>query len=212
MKVCLAYILPQAQRATYEPLAYRFAQSYMANPPGAEPHEIHVVGNGGPVTERQKKLFDPLPCQWWEHDNSGKDIGAYQMIAEKLTCDLLLCFGSHVHFWKAGWLDRIVEAFLENGPGVFGFWGFHQPADHLRTTAFVISPDVLRAYPRWVGNGDRYAFEHSPKDSIAAFARQSGFPALQVTWTEALDRDHWRHLVKHEMILLDQFCDKQGIK
>ena len=211
MKVCLAYILPQAQRATYEPLAYRFAQSYMANPSGGEPHEIHVVSNGCEISERQKKLFAPLPCQWWEHDNTGRDLGAFQMIAEKIDADLLVCFGSHIHFVRPGWLDRMIQVFLENGPGFYGPWGFDQPAVHLRTTAFWLPSELLRAYPVWIGNGQRYEAEHG-KTSLTAFFHNSGFPVIQVTFTKALDYGRWEHVTRADTLFLDQHLDRAGWK
>lgn len=211
MKVCLAYVFPQVQVLKYEPLARRFAQTYAQFPPGDEPHEIVVVSNGAPIQERQKRLFDPLPCRWMEHSNLGKDVGAFQMAAEKVACDLLICFGSHVHFVREGWLDRIVDVFLDNGPALYGAWGFHQPADHIRTTAFWLPPEILRSFPNWVGNGQRYSFEYGPQ-SIAAFTRKLGFPTLQVTWDGVYDLPQWKHVSRAETLLLDQHLDRAGWK
>jgi hypothetical protein len=213
MKVCLTYILPQINAArVYEPLARRFAESYVRNPPGLEPHEITVISNGGPIQERQKRLFGPLPCRWMEHSNLAKDIGAFQLAAEKIACDLLICFGSHIHFWHAGWLDRIVEAFLDNGPALYGAWGFHQPADHIRTTAFWLPPELLRSYPSWIGDRQRYEFEHSPTNSITAHVRRLGFPTLEVGWTRVLDGPCWEVFDQNESLLRDQHTDRQGWK
>lgn len=205
MTIALCYIFPILNSRVYEPLARRFADTYRRFPPGSEPHEVSVVGNGGRVLDRQRRLFDGLPVAFYEHDNRGKDIGAYQMAAEMIPCDLMLCFGSHVHFFRPGWLDRIVEAFLDNGPALYGCWAFHQPADHIRTTAYWLPPELLRAYPFWVGNNQRYAFEHGVKDSLTAFVRDSGYPVLQVTWKEVLDQQHWRHIERSEDLLRDQF-------
>jgi hypothetical protein len=209
MKVVVAYCFPQVNVRIYEPLAHRFAQSYVANPPGLEAHDIWVISNGGPIQERQKRLFDPVPCGFLEHSNQGKDIGAFQMVADRIACDLLVCFGSHVHPWRPGWLDRIIEAFLANGPALYGAWGFHQPADHIRTTAFWLPPELLRAYPYYVGNRQRYDFEHGPH-SITSWCRKSGFPTLQVTWGYVLDYEHWTHADRSQTLLLDQHTDRMG--
>jgi hypothetical protein len=210
VKVALIYIFPQVAAHTYEPLARRFTQTYLANPPGVEPHDLHVISNGGDITEHQRKLFDPLPVTHHTHNNVGKDVGAFQMAAETIPCDLMLCLGSHVHFWRAGWLDQIVGVFLDNGPGLYGCWAFHQPADHIRTTAFWLPPEVLRSYPSWIGDHQRYAFEHDRQNSITAWCRKVGFPTLQVTWNRVLDYDHWDHVIRNETLLLDQHCDHQG--
>ena len=75
MTTVIAYVLPQVNAIKiYEPLARRFAQSYVQNPPGVEPHEVCVISNGAPIQERQKRLFDPVPCQWMEHNNVGRDL------------------------------------------------------------------------------------------------------------------------------------------
>ena len=204
LKISLVYILPQVNAArVYEPLARRFAESYVRNPPGVQVHGLTIISNGGPIQERQKRLFHPLPCRWMEHSNLGKDCGAFQLAAEKIECDLLICFGSHVHFWKAGWLDRIVEAFLDNGPALYGAWGFHQPADHIRTTAFWMPPEILRSYPIWVGNSQRYGFEYGSQ-SISAHTRQCGFPTLMVTWDGVYDLPQWKHVTREETLFLEQ--------
>src|ERR1017187_6549922 len=204
LKTALVYILPQVNAArVYEPLARRFVESYVRNPPGVEVHGLTIISNGGAIQERQKRLFDPLPCRWMEHSNLGKDVGAFQMAAEKIECDLLICFGSHIHFVRAGWLDRIVNVFLDNGPALYGAWGFHQPADHIRTTAFWMPPEILRSYPIWVGNSQRYGFEYGPQ-SITLFVHNLGFPVIQVGWTKALDYGHWEHFDQNESIFRDQ--------
>lgn len=195
----------------YEPLARRFADSYRMFSPGSEPHEVCVIGNGGPVTAPQRHLFDGLPVSFHQHDNRGRDLGAFQLAAETIPCDLMVCFGSPIHFWRAGWLDRIVDVFLREGPAMFGPWGFYQPAPHLRTTCFWLPPELLRAYPFWIGDHLRYEAEHG-KNSLTAFTRNSGFPTIQVTWSKVLDGGNWENVTREDSLFLDQHCDKMGWK
>jgi hypothetical protein len=212
MKVCLTYILPQINAArVYEPLARRFAESYVRNPPGLEPHEIVVISNGGPIQERQKRLFGPLPCRWIEHSNLGRDLGGFQLAAEKVPADLMIFFGSHITFTRSGWLDRIVEVFLDNGPGMYAPWGFYQPAPHLRTTAFWMPSELMRAFPTWIGDRQRYEAEHG-SNSFTLWCQRLGYPTIQVTWDKVLDQNHWEHCTRENTLFLDQHCAKMGWK
>lgn len=194
----------------YIPLAKRFSDTYMANPPGDSPHTLYVVSNGDNIQPGHKALFDPLPVNHITHNNFGKDIGAHIMAADVIQCDLMIFMGSHIHFRRPGWLDRIVNVYLENGPGLYGPWGFHQPALHLRTTCYWCPPEILRSYPYQVGDPQRYPFEHSPTDSIVAHTKKIGFPTMMVTWGGAYESKDWRHVENEDCLMLDQHTDSIG--
>lgn len=181
----------------------------MKHPPGQEAHEIYVVANGEPIQKRLMPIFGPLPVNHLTHNNFGKDLGSFALAAATIPCDLMVLMGAHVHFRRAGWLDRIVSVFLENGPGLYGAWGFHQPATHLRTTFFWAPPYILNSYPKVVGNSQRYSYEHG-HDSIVAHVASMGYPVLQVSWNAVLPVEHWRHLENSECLALDQHSDGIG--
>lgn len=209
MRIALAYCYPNLQAAKYAPAAKRFADTYQAFPPGKSEHELYVIANGAPLEPHQKKPFIHIANKYLEHNNYGKDVGAFQMAAREIKCDLLGCFGAHIYFWKAGWLDRIVEAYLENGPGLYGTWGFHQPLPHLRTTAFWIPPEVLDTYPHAIGDSDRYSFEHG-LDSLTLWAQRTGFEPLLVTWSGVFAMDQWHPVSREESLFYDQWYDGRG--
>jgi hypothetical protein len=176
----------------------------MDNPPGEHDHEIWVCINGGNGHgPYQEKLFSPLPVNWTEHSNWGKDVGAFQMAAETIPCDLLVCFGANVHFHKPGWLDRMVRVFEDYGPCVYGAWAFHQPRPHIRTTAFWLPPDLLRMYPHIIGDKDRYEFEHG-SNSLTLWSQKMGFEPLMVTRSEVLAMPQWRHAGCEDSLIGDQ--------
>lgn len=190
--------------AKYGPAAKQFSESYMANPPGEADHEIIVCLNGGNgVGPYQRKLFEPLPVTFIEHNNWGKDLGAFQMAAESIPCDLIIFMGSHVNFYRPLWLDRIVQAYEENGPALYGAWAFHQPATHIRTTFFWCPPELFRAYPVQISDRDRYAAEHGG-NSITLWAKRTGFETLMVTFDAILRPEQWRHAGPPECLALDQ--------
>lgn len=204
LRIALIYVHPCANAAVYVPYARRFVESYMENPPGDADHEIHVAINGGvAIGEWCRHLFAPLAPQFFQHNNYGKDIGAYMTAADLIDCDLMVCLGAPIHFHRAGWLDRIVMAYLENGPAVYGPWGFHQPRPHLRTTAFWLPPELLIAYPHRVSDRERYAFEHGP-ESITLWSQKQGFEPMQVTWRGVYSMDAWKPLSRAESLMVDQ--------
>jgi len=207
VRICIVYVCPQINPDVYGPAARRFADTYIANPPGLNDHEVVVCLNGGNGHgPYQRKLFEPLPVTFVEHNNWGKDIGAFQAAAQSLTCDLLVCFGSHIYFHRAGWLDRMVQVFESNGPSLYGAWGFHQPKPHLRTTGFWLPPELLRGYPKTIGDRDRYGFEHGP-ESITLWSQRLGFEPMQVTWDGAYPMPDWRVVNRAESLFYDQWFD-----
>ena len=209
LKIVVGYVHPTVNLATYQPMAKRFVSTYLDHPPGSYPHELYVLVNGFKYPALDS-VFSPLPVKYLVHDNTGKDIGAFMMAAETIPCDLLICLGSPVHFHRAGWLDWIVEAYLNNGPGVYGAWAFHQPVTHIRTTAFWMPPEILNNYPRYIDNSQRYEFEHG-RESITLWAQKVGYPTLQVTWNGVFGPEQWHYLGKDETLLLDQHCLLHGI-
>lgn len=204
MKIALVYCHPAVNQPKYGPAARLFTTSYMASPPGETDHELWVCLNGGNGHgPYQEKLFAPLPVNWFEHDNWAKDIGAFEKAAETIPCDLLVCFGAHIHFHRAGWLDRMVQAFDENGPALYGAWGLGAPRPHIRTTAFWAPPELIQAYPFSVSDRTRYEYEHGA-NSLTLWAQRSGFETLMVTFSEVLPMNRWRHAGCGDCLFGDQ--------
>ena len=182
MKVAVAYCFPALNRAKYGPLAQRFAQTWQQFPPGYD-CDLTVYCNGvepGPI---DRQIFGGLPCQFVARDNSGLDIGCFQQAAKTLPCDLLVCFGAPVHFHRAGWLARMVDAYVEHGIGLYGCAAYLSPNWHVRTTAFWMPTMLLQSYPALVGSNrqSRYEFEHGPT-SFTRHALGLDLPVLMVTW------------------------------
>lgn len=198
--------------ATYIPMAKRFMLTYQVNPPGRTKHEVVVVVNGeSGLSEWAKSQFVDFPCRLLDHNNYGKDIGAYIAAADQLDCDLMVCMGTPVHFHKAGWLDRIHDTYLEHGPAMYGPWGFQSPLPHLRTTVFWLPPELLLAYPFPVDSGGRYAFEHSP-NSMTLWSQKQGFEPRMVTWKETLMMKDWGGISRDESLMIDQHMQRWNVQ
>lgn len=210
MQVAVVYCYPNLMPKTYDPMAARFAQTYVDNPPGETDHELYVVVNGGGrLTSRQERLFDPLAPKYVYHSNVGKDVGAFQLCARSIPCDLMVCLGAPVRCNVAGWLDIMVRAVENHGPGLYGVWGFHAPAAHIRTTVFWIPPKIFNAYPIQVDDSRRYHFEHS-HESITKWCLKMGFPVLQCTARGVFSLERWHHVEKADCLMLDQHSERLG--
>lgn len=193
MNVAIIYVYPQVSLNLYYPLAKRFADTWKSFPPGAEPYALHVIGNGGQVSGLLRQPFDGIPyLQWQAYGNIGWDIGAFQYAAETIPCDLLVCLGAPVHFHRAGWLDRIVGAYLEHGPALYGCWAYLTPNWHVRTTAFWCPPQLMQSYPSQIGSSrrSRYDFEHGPH-SFTRHVLSAGLECLMVSWDGVYPFAQW---------------------
>ena len=212
MRVAVIYVFPQVSANVYEPMAKRFSLQYVRNPPGETDHGLYVVCNGGgEVTSRQESLFEPLAPTFIYHNNFGRDIGAFQMAAANIPCDLLVCIGAPARPRMACWLDIMVRAVEDNGPGLYGCWGFHAPAVHIRTTVFWITPQILNSYPLQVDDHHRYEFEHGT-NSITRYCMKKGFPVMQVTKRGVFAVDGWHHVEVGDCLFLDQHLERAGVQ
>lgn len=212
LKVAIVYIFPMVNVVSYVPMAHRFMATYRHNSPGKVEHSVYVVINGeSPLEQFAKSQFNGFNCTFLQHNNYGKDIGAYIASADKLDVDLMLCLGTPVHFHKPGWLDRICDTYLDHGPAMYGPWGFQMPMPHLRTTVFWLPPDLLLSYPHMVDSRRRYMFEHSPQ-SMTLWSQQMGYEPKMVTWNQVREMKDWDAIGREDSLMVDQHMVKYDIQ
>jgi hypothetical protein len=211
MTIAVVYCYPCLNAMIYDAAARKFSQTYQRFPPGKTPHTVVVVGNGPAMGPRQQKILEGLPHVTAQHNNFGRDLGAFERAAATVPCDLMVFCGAHVNFWRAGWLDRIVDSYVQNGPGMYGPWGFYEPSAHLRTTCFWMPPQLMQSYPYAITDGNRYQAEHGA-NSFTLWCQRLGFPTIMVTWTKVLDQRHWEHVTRDDTLVLDQHLERLGWK
>jgi hypothetical protein len=192
MKITVVYIYPMGGQGEFFDHAFRFVDSYFNHPPGID-HETIVVCNGAPVDFTSKCLFGGLPhCEFFEHNDSGKDIGAYAAVSKSCPSDMMACFGGHTYFRRQGWLKRLAEAWQKNGPGLYGSLASYEIRPHFCTTGIAFPPSLLASYPfPVVTDADRYAFEHGP-NSFVNYAIRRKLPVRLVTWDSDWPVNKWR--------------------
>lgn len=183
MTIAVVYVYPMVKTRIYFPLAKRFAETWKQFPPSIS-HTLYVVCNGGSPGVNDKAPFDGIPATFYTHNNVGWDIGAFQYAADGIPCELLVCLGAHCHFHRAGWLERMAQSYVENGPNLYGTRGYYYGGHHhIRTTCFWMPPQLFQAYPYTVGNSriSRYQFEHG-ENNMSEWTEKAGFQCLVATW------------------------------
>lgn len=193
MNVSLVYVFPtvgQYAHFGYE-YAKRFVKAFNDFPPDFN-HTLFVISNGSKVNNEQRQIFGSVPCVFLEGDNRGWDIGAYLDLSESLDPrSMMVCFGSSSYFRRRGWLNRMVEAFQQYGPQLYGSLASYDFRPHIRTIGFWCEPELLQTYPHEVVHeSQRYAFEHG-EYSLTEWALSRGKRTLLVTWDGVWDKDYW---------------------
>jgi hypothetical protein len=180
----------------YEKLSRRFVDSYLKHPPNY-PHQTIIVCNGGLKTATTELLFERLPrVQFIQHDNSGRDIGAFQLAAKEVPCELMAFFGGSTYFRRDFWLQRMVDAYRKHGVTLFGATAHSgTPAihvyPHIRTTAFWTPPALMNLYPMRVQRDDqRYPFEHG-RHCFTDWVSNQGMTPLCVTYAGEYSYHDW---------------------
>lgn len=188
LKIVIVYIYPIDGAGGFRDKAAQFVNTYQQYPPDLE-HATVVICNGAPVTSDAMTLFAPMPgCSFRQHDNSGMDIGGYQLAARTAACDLMVFFGAHTYFKKPGWLVKMRDAFLTGGDTLYGATGNQGDMrfnvyPHVRTTAFWCSPNLINRHPlRASHNGLRYEYEHGASGLTTWLIRQCGGQPWIVAW------------------------------
>lgn len=187
--VVIAYIAVANGPLTHDYCA-RFAASYNLYPDGY-PHQLVVVCNGGPLPQETGELFQ-FPCSFYPRVNDpGYDVSAFIDVARRFPCDMLLCLGESTHFHRDGWLKRMVEAWEEFGPGMYGAFSSNLKQPHLNTTGFAVKPQLLLGCAVPKNKAERYEFEHGDR-AFWKRVQNLGFPVKLVTWDSTYDPPHWR--------------------
>jgi hypothetical protein len=190
LKVVVCYIAVSRGENT-RTFAQRFVDTWIANPPGY-PHRLLIICNGGRLPGYIEPIFKPLDCQFVLRQNDGgKDISAYQAVADSTNADFLVCMGESVYFHRPGWLARMAKAREQLGPGMYGFFSSFMVMAHLNTTAFGCDPTFIRQYPQVDSNGARYEFEHG-RTALWRRIVSWGGRAFFVTWDGVWERNDWR--------------------
>lgn len=195
MKIAIVYIYPSVLNGSTDDYVGRFLTSYVKNKTSV-PHESIVVLNGGKPNSYLACMFSYLQnMSFFEHDDSGWDIGAYQHVAAEVPADLMVFIGTTAWIKGPGWLERIANSFQKHGDHIFGSMGNQGNGNgvhpHIRTTGFWMRPGFLNEYPiRVTTPAQRYPFEHG-QECLTRFVWNRQRKAFVVTWSGEYEYPNW---------------------
>ena len=191
--VCMVYIHVPGD-AEHLTLTRRFVESYLRCPPGY-PHRTIVVTQGRMPDKDMRQLLMKLPgCTFYQHDDSGWDIGGYIAVSRIISEDIGVYFCGTAFVQHVGWLKRMVDVWQKHGPGFYGSLGTYEISPHINTTGFFCPPALLAEYPHVVRTkADRYALEHGPVDRcLWKRCLRDGIKVRIATWDGVYEWWDWR--------------------
>ena len=211
MRVALAYLRVNGPHAGfYTDNAAKFLRTYQEFKPDLA-HDLIVLHNHG---QKPDSMFDDVATEYRSYNGHGWDCGAWQHLGLSVNADFLLCLNSTVYFWKAGWLERIVEAVTKHGDGLYGTCASYQIRPHIRTPVYGFQPKLMEKYPHFINDReDTYKFEFGSW-SFTDHVRSMGLPTILVTWDGSYDLPDWRKPPnvfrrgdQSNLLMFDKHCD-----
>lgn len=180
----------------HEYYATRYVESVLSTS-NQHIHNNLILCQGSMPTDDMKAVFLMLGrCRFVVHSDQGWDIGGYVRAATVLHDEMpsrpMICMGGNSSVIMNGWLDRLMDVWKNEGPGIYGTLSSYQARPHLNTTGFMCLPEHLLRYPKTViSKEDRYEFEHGPGCWWYRMAKEDQRVRL-VTWDGVYDWKQWR--------------------
>lgn len=205
-EIGIVYLYPLDSPMTFDIWAERWAGTYRRYDPG-EPHRVIVTFCNGKPHPYQREPFRGLPVDFTDVSSQGVDGGAYQQVARKLLdFDFVVFMNARTHFWKAGWLTRLLlgreSRFDENGlyaPNASYEWSPHGNMwtprgrnPHLRMPCIATRPSTLLSFPYQINTREECFRAECGAWNLSQWYMDNGYQALMVTWDGVWDRDQWR--------------------
>lgn len=175
----------------YVPFQQRFLATYRQHYPNVE-HELVVCCCGGDVTDEARRAYKDFNPTFMSYMGAGWDIGAHQSMARQLDCDFAVFLATPVYFWRADWLQKLVDAFESYGDGLYGPMASYEHAPHIRTSCFGCSPQRFRQYPHNIDSRERARFFETTDWNFSRWFKEQGLPVKMVTADGAYDEPDWR--------------------
>lgn len=174
---------------TFEFCAERFVSTYR-NFPADHPHELIVVcAKGQPPNLR---IYENLPCKFLFYDGDGFCSGAHQFASFNTDADFVVYNSARTHFWKRGWLQRLVAARTIFGDGFYGTMASNEGTPHLRTNCYCVNPEFFRQCTHPLIDRPASRCLESGEWSMSRRFHLEGKPSMLVTWDGVFPMESWR--------------------
>lgn len=193
---------PEDARAEFAPYAARFVQSWQEHPVGGDAG-LMVVFGGDNYTAEDQSLF-PCAQQFAAYTGRGIDIGTTQFATKHYIGDFIIGCTSRIYFHRAGAAQRLIEARMKYGRGLYGAVGsyeacpvdpiaFRCPNPHLRTVWYGMDATDWKKYPFIINNRVEAHHFEAGKWNVTRWFLDRGLPVRMVTWGGEFEVHEFRH-------------------
>lgn len=203
----LVYCYPLDDLPTFTPCAIRWTETYHKFHPGWG-HDIHIAFSNGAIKKEHKRLFQGIHFKAHNFQGGGWDIGTYQWMSARLAgdYDFVVFMNARAHFWKEGWLRRLMEAREEkfDPNGLYGpsasfercplKWPLIRTGKdpHIRTATFATNPKTFNRYPFLVDSREKGFMFESGQWNFSKWYEDMGYQVWMVTWDGMYAKADWR--------------------
>lgn len=189
MKPIILYPVLMESWNNVHPFVNRFCSTLKKFKPQLEFQLAAIAVNREPTPECQQ-LFEGLEPMWLNYNGVAEDAGAWHQAAQSFGERFLICCTPTVYFYREDWLDKIVQARTEHGPGIYSTSASKERRIHLCGRCFGIDGHFLKTYPVNILNTFRQGVEigyYSLVDHVCS----NGGTARAVYGSGSYLRDGW---------------------
>lgn len=159
----------------------RFAKTFKQFDPGHD-YELYAVCQWGEPTDCVKEWFHGIKTRWTHHNGNGRDIEVCQSVANMAENAFVIGFSSTCYFHREGWLKRLMEVRLDNGPGLYSTAGSMEGFPHLRTAGYGMDSFIWQNLPLVSTCKEAHDFEHGKENIALVLGNNPQFSVRQVLW------------------------------
>lgn len=189
MKIAIVYPYICNKAEHYREDLKRFCNTLHQFPAGYEYDLFVEMCGGGEFQGQDVDWFGDFFFSGSEYYGDGWDIGAHQHAANCVPyeIDFMICCCAHTFFHREGWLNRMVSAREEFGPGLYGAMASKENHPHIRTCFFGFDPADLRAFPTVINSRQKSLEFESGPDNFSLWMQRRGKPVKMVAWDGTYD-------------------------
>jgi len=197
MNIHIAFPVPLDAWDKFRSGVIRFAKTYRQFPPTIEHEVCAMCCHGGPNDEL-REIFREIPVRFVPYTENGTDSGSAQFLARSLPKeDFIVGLTSRCYFHRHGWLERLVEARREHGPGLYATSANRQGHPlHLCLRTYALDCGVFSAWPYTINRRPMcYFFEsgegHPENKNFTNWVEEQDLVTKLVLFTGAFDKPDW---------------------
>lgn len=189
MKIAVCYLHVSGKSDVNAPppshywgMSTRFVSTYKKFR-GNTDHDLVVVSCGGPLTNDTTRLYCDVVDRYYFYNGGGWDIGAHQAFMLSPTgheYDFVINMATPMFFWREGFIDAMVQAWVTHGNGLYGPTASYQNTPHIRTCCWATTPGIFAQYPHIVDTRPKTFMAESGEWSITKWYQSQGLPTLMV--------------------------------